>query len=228
MVRQRLRVVQRELFEQLDQLESEAAPLLQACGEADRLREAMLISIFLFWQFYASPFWQTKPATAWTDAEIETLMTQSPWGQPTNFGSVAFLASARPLREAEEQVFQRRSLNDEVKFDEEDYRAYITQNPTKHIVLAVRMPLSNDLSDAKEMKKMEKECFVRVGKQKLRAVGHFPPTPSDPYLRLLFPRVPLTGLKVLSFGLYLPGVHKPYQDVELYIKDFDYRGQLEY
>jgi hypothetical protein len=188
----------------------------------------MLIGILLFWQFYAPAFWQTKAPRDWTDAQIEILMTQSPWGQPTNFGSVAFLASARPLREAEEQVFQRRSLNGEIKTDEEDYHSYITQNPNKHIVLAVRMSLANDLSDAKEMKKMEKECFVRIGKQKLKAVGHFPPTPSDPYLRLLFPRVPLTGMKVLSFGLYLPGIQKPYQDVELYIKDFEYRGQVEY
>jgi len=194
----------------------------------------MLISILLFWQatqafpVYVEPFWQTKPPTAWSDAEIADLMRQSPWGQPTNFGTTAFLASARPLREAEEQLFQRRSLNGELKPEEEDYHAYISQNPNKHIVLAVQMAWTNELGEAKEIKKMEKECFLRVGKQRVKAVGHFPPTPSDPYLRLLFPRVPLTGLKYLSFGLYLPGVNKPLQDVELIVKDLDYRGQLEY
>ena len=59
-------------------------------------------------------------------------------------------------------------------------------------------------------------------------VGHFPPTPSDPYLRLLFPRVSLAAVKVLSFGLYLPGVNRSYYDVELPVKDLTYRGQLEY
>ena len=75
---------------------------------------------------------------------------------------------------------------------------------------------------------MEKECFVRIGKRKLKAVGHFPPTPSDPYLRLLFPRASLAGLKALSFGLYLPGLNRPFHDVELPVKDLTYRGQLEY
>jgi hypothetical protein len=194
----------------------------------------MLISILLLlqatptFQVYAEPTWERKAPAAWTDTDIGNLMTQSPWGQPTNYGTTAFLASARPLREAEELIFQRRALNGEVKPDEEDYHAYITENPNKHIVLAVAMPLTNELSVDKEMKRMEKECFLRVGKQKVKAVGHFPPTPSDPYLRLLFPRVPLTGLKVLSFGLYLPGVHKPFQDVEMTIKDLNYHGQPEY
>ena len=195
-----------------------------------------LLRIILLWQFAATqpPFWETKPPANWTDAEIDTLMSDSPWGAvprvpgKATSSAVAFLASARPLREAEEQLFLRRERKGEVRVDEEDYRAYIQQNPGKHIVLAVRLDLTIDLSEPKEIRTMEKECFLRVGRQKLRAVGHFPPTASDPYLRLLFPRVPLEGLKVLSFGLYLPGVPKPFQDVELPVKDLIYRGQLEY
>ena len=190
----------------------------------------------LFQQLAPAPFWETKPAAKWTNAEIEVLMTQSPWGVPTFSGnaksageaSVAFLASARPLREAEEQLFLRREIKGEARSDEDDYRAYISQNPGKHIVLAVRMAPNDALSDAAETKIMEKECFVRIGKRKLKAVGHFPPTPSDPYLRLLFPRASLAGLKALSFGLYLPGLNRPFHDVELPVKDLTYRGQLEY
>ena len=192
--------------------------------------------LLLFQQLAKAPFWETKTPDKWTNAEIEILMTQSPWGLPAFSGNaktaseplVAFLASARPLREAEEQLFLRREIKGEARSDEDDYRSYIGQNPGKHIVLAVRMALNDALSDAKETKTMEKECFLRVGKQKIKAVGHFPPTPSDPYLRLLFPRVSLAAVKVLSFGLYLPGVNRSYYDVELPVKDLTYRGQLEY
>ena len=185
--------------------------------------------LLLFQQLAQAPFWETKTPAKWTNAEIEVLMTQSPWGGPTASGTViAFLASARPLREAEEQLFLRAEIKGEARSDEDDYRTYISQNPGKHIVLAVRMAPNNALSDAKETRTMEKECFLRVGKQKVKAVGHFPPTPSDPYLRLLFPRASLAGLKVLSFGLYLPGATRPYHDVELPVKDLTFRGQLEY
>lgn len=189
-----------------------------------------LIPLVLLWQAAsAPPFWETKDPARWTEVEIETLMSQSPWGAPTTLGgAIAFVASAKPMRDAEEEVWKRRELRGEVKAEEEDYHAYINQNPGKHIVLAVRMPLTLALSNAKEMKTMEKECFIRVGKQKVRAIGHFPPTPSDPYLRILFPRVPVAGMKVLSFGLYLPGVNKPFQDFEVYPKDMVFRGQLEY
>lgn len=178
----------------------------------------------------AAPFWETKPAHAWTSAEIEILMTGSPWGalaSPTNTVPI-FLASARPLREAEAELFLRLERNGEVKVVEEDYHTYIAQNPGKHIVVAARVALNADFANAKEIKTMEKECFIRVGKQKIRSVGYFPPTPSDPYLRILFPRVPLAGLKVISIGLYLPGVHKPFQDVEFPVKDLVDRGKLEY
>jgi hypothetical protein len=189
-----------------------------------------LIRLVLLWQAAVpAPFWETKEPAKWTDTEIETLMSQSPWGSSTSLGgAIAFVASAKPLRDAEQEIWKRRELRGEVKADEEDYHTYITQNPGKHIVLAVRMPLTLALSNAKEMKTMEKECFVRVGKQKVRAIGHFPPTPSDPYLRLLFPRVPIADMKMLSFGLYLPGVHKPFQDVDLPVKELVYRGQPEY
>jgi hypothetical protein len=178
----------------------------------------------------AAPFWETKAAKDWTSTEIEMLMTGSPWGalaSPTNMVPI-FLASARPLREAEAELFLRLERKGEVRVDEDDYHTYITQNPGKHIVVAARVSLNAQFADAREIKTMEKECFIRVGKQKVRSVGYFPPTPSDPYLRILFPRVQLAGLKAISIGLYLPGVHKPFQDVEFPIKDLIDRGKLEY
>lgn len=188
---------------------------------------SLLMAVLFFLQ---TPFWESKAPEDWSDAEIESLMTESPWGGTTLPGKVAvFIASARPLRQAEEQVFLRRDRKSEARVeDDEDYRSYIRQNPDKHIVIAARVPLHIDFANEKEVKRMEKECFLRVGKQKLRSVGYFPPTPGDPYLRILFPRVALTGLKFLSVGLYLPGVHKPFQDLEFLVKDLRVRGQVEY
>ena len=178
----------------------------------------------------AAPFWETKAAKDWTGPEIEMLMSGSPWGalaSPTNMVPV-FLASARPLREAEAELFLRLERKGEVKVVEDDYHTYITQNPGKDIVVAARVALNAHFADAREIKTMEKECFIRVGKQKMRSIGYFPPTPSDPYLRILFPRISLAGVKVLSIGLYLPGVHKPFQDVEFPVKDLIDHGKLEY
>ncbi len=179
----------------------------------------------------AAPFWETKAPKDWTSAEIELLLTTSPWSSGSSIvpsPALIFLASARPMRDAEDQLFLRQERKGEVKVDEEDYHTYITQNPGKHIVVAARVELTADFADAKEVKTMEKECFIRVGKRKIRSVGYFPPTPSDPFLRILFPRVSLDGLKTLSVGLYLPGVHKPFQDVEFLVKNLTDRGKLEY
>lgn len=185
--------------------------------------------LLLFFLQAPAPFWETKAPRNWTDAEIELMMKEPPWGAVTVAGNVTvFLASARPMREAEEELFLRQTKNGEIKTDEEDYHSYIQANPGKHIVLAVRMDMTQEFSIPKEAKRMEKECFLRVGKQKVRPIGYFPPTPADPFFRLLFPRIPLTGLRSLNFGLYLPGVHKPFQDVELPVKGMTYRGQTEY
>lgn len=186
-----------------------------------------LIAAALGIGFAAEPlFWESKPPEAWTDDEINTLLSASPWSQLAGTAPV-FLASAKPVREAEAVAFKRAANRGERDSGEEDYRQYIEKYPGKHIVLAVRAGI-DDLADPKEVKYMEKECYLRIGKKKVRMVGHFPPTPADPYLRMLFPRVPLEGLKVLSFGLYLPGILKPFRDARFFLDDLKYRGQVEY
>lgn len=176
----------------------------------------------------APRFWETKPPEQWTDQELEFMLTESPWAQAEMPGrQPVFLASARPVREAEEQRHLRWERRNETGPGEEDYRTYIARNPGKHIVVAVHAGI-DEFTDPKEIKMMEKECYLRVGKKKIRMVGHFPPTPWDPYLRMLFPRVPLKGLKSLNIGLYLPGLLRPFRDVEFFLKDLEYRGQVEY
>lgn len=190
------------------------------------MRAAPVLFLFAFAAAAEAPFWDVKPASEWTEQEMNTLLTASPWVQAAGTAPV-ILASAKPVREAEAILFKRASDLGERSAGEEDYRQYIEKYPGKHIVLAVRAGI-DDLADAKEVKYMEKECYLRLGKKKIRMVGHFPPTPADPYLRMLFPRVPLEGVKVLNFGLYLPGILKPFRDVQFFLSDLNYRGQLEY
>ncbi len=179
-----------------------------------------------------APFWESKTPAQWTAAEIALLLSESPWATaPLEGGTPVFLASSPLLREAELQLRLRADSEGaaEVKGDEDDYFNYIAQNPGKHIVVATRVANLSAFSDGREVKQMEKECYLRAGgRKKILAVGHFPPTPSDPYLRLLFPRLPLDGVKTLSVLLYVPGNPKPYTKVEFRVKDLVYRGKTEY
>ena len=59
-----------------------------------------------------------------------------------------------------------------------------------------------------------------------QACGPFP-TPSDPVLRLIFPREVRTSDKSVLFRLYLPGINFPERDTEFRVKDLMYQGKLE-
>lgn len=176
------------------------------------------------------PFWENKQPAQWTRDEIDTLFTFSPWGTiGLDTVTPIFLASSRPLREAELLLRTRGAADAEAQTDEDDYFSYIAQNPGKHIVVATRVSNLAAFSDAREVKQMEKECYLRAGgRKKIFPVGHFPPTPSDPYLRILFPRLPLDGVKALLVLLYIPGNPKPFMEAEFKVKDMVYRGKVEY
>jgi hypothetical protein len=58
-------------------------------------------------------------------------------------------------------------------------------------------------------------------------VGHFPPTPSDPVLRLIFPREVRPGDKTVTIRFSLPGIDFPDREVEFQVKELMYRGKLE-
>ena len=63
--------------------------------------------------FLAQPFWETKPPEAWSDAEIQTIRTDSPWAQRTDEspGSVVYLATAAPIEHAEAELRLRLKKN---------------------------------------------------------------------------------------------------------------------
>jgi hypothetical protein len=57
-------------------------------------------------------------------------------------------------------------------------------------------------------------------------VGHFPPTATDPVLRLVFPREVEASDKAVVFRLYLPGVEFPDREVQFRINELMYHGKL--
>lgn len=177
--------------------------------------------------FAAAPFWETKPAESWTEEELSIVLTNSPWGR--NVGTALFLASAKPTQLAEEQIRLRSAkLGAEPPPAEDDYRSYLAEYPGKHLIIAVRVTRPEDLADAKNTRDMEKECYMQAGKEKIKMVGHFPPTPSDPYLRILFPKRTDPTAKSLRFSLYLPGISQPFREVEFFLKELVYKGKPEY
>ena len=80
---------------------------------------------------------------------------------------------------------------------------------------------------AEENRRMEEETAMVIGKRRFKIVGHFPPTPSDPVLRLIFPREVKSTDKSVLFRLYLPGLTFPEREAEFRVKDLAYQGKLE-
>ncbi len=109
----------------------------------------------------------------------------------------------------------------------EEYAEFLRTNSGKYIVLAVGVPNASALDDPKEVKRMERDCVLTVGKKKYPLTGHFPPTAADPWLRLVFPRAVTAADRTLRFDLYLPSVGEPYRFAEFRVEELKYRGRLE-
>jgi hypothetical protein len=174
----------------------------------------------------APPFWEAKPPEKWSDAEIEVMRHASPWvqtvGPPPNLP--IWLATAEPMEEAEAEARLRTRHTE--KEPDPDYAAYVTENRESAFVLAIAYPTLKDLGHAEEDRRMEQECQMVVGRKTYSIIGHFPPTPSDPVLRLVFPRVVKPTDKTVTFRLYLAGLNFPEREVEFRVKDLLYHGQL--
>lgn len=180
--------------------------------------------------FLAQPFWETKPPEAWTDAEIQTIRTNSPWAQPTTQApmAVVYLATAAPIEHAEGELRLRLKKNPRpMPEPDADYIEYLSSHREENFVLAVTYPTLAGLGDARESKRMEEESVMLIGKKSYTMIGHFPPTPSDPVLRLIFPRAVKPGDKAVLFRLYLGGLKFPEREIEFRVKDLTYQGKLE-
>jgi hypothetical protein len=177
--------------------------------------------------FLAQPFWEAKPPEQWSDFQIRSIRTDSPWAQ-TSEGSTIFLATAAPIEHAEAELRLRLKHNpNPLPEPDPDYVEYLRDHREQNLVLGISYPTLAHTSDARENKRMEDESVMIVGKKSYQMLGHFPPTPSDPVLRLIFPRVVKAGDKTVLFRLYLGGLNFPEREAEFRVKDLVYQGKLE-
>lgn len=187
--------------------------------------------------FLAAPFWETKAPADWSEQELITLLTDSPWAQMAaapDGGKAApvqvYLATAAPMEQAElerDRRYKRKHPNAPPDDMTLEYRAWLKENRATSIVLAVAIP--NIFADdaAQDSQRMQQECIMEIGRKKIKMTGDFPPTASDPYLRLAFPRAVTEKDKRVTFELYLPGVPLPYRTVEFNVRDMILNGKLE-
>jgi hypothetical protein len=136
-----------------------------------------------------------------------------------------YLASAAPIREAEAEYARRRNIP--ADFAREEYEAFLREEGSRSIVLAIYVPDPTRVADGDEASRMQEESMLKTGRSRLRISGHFPPTSSDPFLRMVFPR-PSADPVSLTFEVYVPGIPAPYRRVEFRIKDLHYKGKPEY
>jgi len=184
--------------------------------------------------FFGQPFWEAKPPEKWTDAEIATIRTNSPWAQQVGTPpqvSTIYLATAAPIEAAEAELRLRfknelRSRNNAPELDP-DYLDYMRDHRADCIVLAVTYPTLAGLGHADESKRMEEESVMIVGRKEYKIIGHFPPTPSQHVLRLIFPRMVKASDKSVVFRLLLAGLKFPERELEFRVKDLMYQGKLE-
>lgn len=187
----------------------------------------------------AVPFWESIPAVEWSEEQLIALLNDSPWAQTSGDVGRAtrlpgpsvlmYLASATPLRQAEEELIRRRfkqqpGLHAAIVDAREEYKAYLAEQTGKVIVVAIPLD-AHALADAGETKRMEDESVLRVGKRRVKTSGHFPPTPADPILRLIFPKDLPAGTKEFTVEVYLPSIPGPYRNATFRVKDLVYRGQ---
>ncbi len=183
---------------------------------------ALIAALF----FLGQPFWETKPPEKWTNQEIEILRSNSPWAQLAGPGPavLVYFATAAPIEEAEKEL----RLRGKLVLPDPDYLAYISENREKSFVLAIPYASLAKLGKADEEKRLEEDSVMIAGGRKYRIVGHFPPVPSDPILRLIFPREIQPSDKRVVFRLSLPGIDFPDREVEFTVKDMMFRGKLEF
>ena len=186
-----------------------------------------LLPLFLF---LAQPFWETRAPEQWTDAEIQTIRSDSPWAQRSGASPVVviYLATAAPVEHAEAELRLRLNKNAHpMPEPDPDYLEYLRDNRQQNLVLAITYPTLAGMGEAKESKKMEEESVMVIGKKTYHLVGHFPPTPSDPVLRMVFPRAVKATDKTVIFRLYLGGLNFPEREVEFRVRELTYQGKLE-
>jgi hypothetical protein len=196
-----------------------------AAADSCHIGPIMLALVPLFF-FFAQPFWEAKPPEKWSNQEIAMLRSNSPWAQiiGPEPGVLVYFATAAPIEEAEGEL--RLRTKNALREPDPDYLTYLSENREKHFVLAIPYD-KGVLEKAEESRKMEAESVMVIGRKTYKIIGHFPPTPSDPVLRLVFPREVQPADKKVVFRLYLPGMTFPEREAEFEVKELLYHGKLE-
>lgn len=188
-----------------------------------------LLAPLLF--FLGQPFWEAKPPEKWTDAEIAFIRNTSPWAQQTGNPPqmvTVYLATAAPIEQAETELRLRLKKNPRAPAEPDpDYADYLREHRDSAFVLGITYPTLAGLGHADETKQLEEETVMLIGRKEYKILGHFPPTPSDPVLRLIFPRMVKPSDKTVMFKLYLAGLKFPEREIEFRVKDLVYQGKLE-
>lgn len=182
------------------------------------------MALFLF---LSQPFWEAKPPEKWTGEEIDTVRHASPWAQTMGHNPelLTYLATAAPIEDAEGEL--RLRTKNTLPEPDPDYADFLRLNREKILVLAIPWSQPARFGTEAERKRMEDECVMIAGRKIWQLVGHFPPSQSDPVLRLVFPREVNPADKSVLFRLYLPGVAFPEREVEFRTRDLMYHGKLE-
>lgn len=177
------------------------------------------------------PFWEAKQPADWTIAELQRLLSDSPWAQMVDSGPrrggaplQVYIASADPVIQAEDHL---RAARKDVGTDPswEEYREYVNENAGKYLIVAAAANDKSAFLDNAETKRMEEESRLRVGRRTYHVTGHFPPSSTDPHVRLVFPLQIRPDDKVLKLELYIPGASgEPFREAEFPIKNMVFRG----
>jgi len=188
-----------------------------------------VVAFFLLW-LARTPFWEARPPGQWTPDELHAMLTQSPWAQGVGPAPVVgvILATARPIDEAEAELVRRHLGGGTVATTADpDYTDYIARHRDQQFSLAIPYSDLSRLGNAEDERRLEEETVMTIGRRRVKMTGHFPPTPGDPVLRLIFPRVVKPDDKSVGFELFLPGITNPARLVEFRVRDLLYRGKLE-
>jgi hypothetical protein len=177
--------------------------------------------------FSTQPFWESKSPAQWTDHEIDLMRISSPWTQTLDPAPrlLLWFATAQPIEEAESEA--RLHKRNPLRQPDPDYVDFLASNREKIFVLAIEYPTLSGLGkESDAWRQVQKETAMRIGPKSYPVEGLFPPEPSDPVLRLVFPRQVKPTDKSVTFRLYLPGLPFPEREAEFRVKDLTYRGKL--
>jgi hypothetical protein len=181
----------------------------------------------------AQPFWETKPSSEWSREELARMLGDSPWARVLEpaaakiggAGVRVYVASAEPCRAAEREAARRVAAEGAEAGPDEEYEEFLRANQGRQIVLAIEVRGWPPRDLESEIARMEKECLLQVSGRKIRMSGSFPPTASDPWLRLAFPLELQPKDKDLMFELYVPGVPLPYRRAGFTLREMQFHGK---